>query len=130
MNNKKIFLPALPVMAVLLLGATSAETLGTHSKFDAMSFIVREDGFLHDKHSLLGDTPIPGETLVSNFSMPSFKSQFGFNKDQTQVQMRLAINQQYSVVAGSECSQSCISGDYKIKPINQLNMSTEPVTLR
>ena len=130
MNNKKIFLPALPVMAVLLVGVTSAETLGTHSKFDAMSFIVREDGFLHDKHSLLGDTPIPGETLVSNFSMPSFKSQFGFNKDQTQVQMRLAINQQYSVVAGSECSQSCISGDYKIKPINQLNMSTEPVTLR
>jgi len=29
----------------------------------------------------LGDAPIPGETLVSNFSMPSFKSQFGFNKD-------------------------------------------------
>ena len=129
MNNKKILLP---VMAVLLLGATSAETLGTHSKMEAMSFIVREDGgFLHDKHnSLLGDAPIPGEILVSNFSMPSFKSQFGFNKDQTQVQMRLAINQQYSVVAGSECSQSCISGDYKIKDVNRLNMSGEPVTLR
>jgi len=128
MMNKKILLP---VIAVLLLGAASADTLSGRSKFDALSFILREDGFLHDEHSLLGDAPIPGETLVSNFSMPSFKSQFGFNKDQTQVQMRLAINQQYSVVAGSECSQSCISGDYRIKDVNKLNVSGgEPVTLR
>jgi len=128
MMNKKILLPA--VMAVSILGAASADTLSGRSKFDALSFILREDGFLHDEHSLLGDAPIPGETLVSNFSMPSFKSQFGFNKDQTQVQMRLAINQQYSVVAGSECSQSCISGDYRIKDVNRLNVSGEPVTLR
>lgn len=128
MMNKKILLP---VISVSLLGAASADTLSGRSKFDALSFILREDGFLHDEHSLLGDAPIPGETLVSNFSMPSFKSQFGFNKDQTQVQMRLAINQQYSVVAGSECSQSCISGDYRIKDANKLNVSGgEPVTLR
>ena len=81
MNSKKILMPALPVVAVLLLGVSSAETLRPHSKVEAMSFIVREDGFLHDAHSLLGDTPSPQETVVSNFSMPSFKSQFGPNKD-------------------------------------------------
>jgi hypothetical protein len=74
MNYKNILLPALSVVAVLLLGVTSAETLRTHSKMEAMSFIVREDGFLHDAHSLLGDTPSPQETVVTNFSMPSFKS--------------------------------------------------------
>ena len=129
MNYKKIFLPALPVVAVLLLGVTSAETLRTHSKVEAMSFIVREDGFLHDAHSLLGDTPSPQETVVSNFSMPSFKSQFGFNKDLTQVQMRLAINQQYSVIAGSQCTQNCNSGSYGLPDMTKLNMSVEPVSL-
>ena len=83
MNYKKILISALPVVAVLILGVTSAKTLHTHSKVEAMSFIVREDGFLHNEHSLLGDTPSPQETVVSNFSMPSFKSQFGFNKDLT-----------------------------------------------
>jgi hypothetical protein len=59
MNYKNILMPALPVVAVLLLGVTSAETLRTHSKMEAMSFIVREDGFMHDEHNLLGDTPSP-----------------------------------------------------------------------
>ncbi len=84
MTYKKIFLPAVPVVAVLLLGVNSAETLSPHSsKMDAMSFIIREDGFLHDVHSLLGDTPSPQETVASDFSMPNFKGQFGFNKNLT-----------------------------------------------
>ena len=43
--------------------------------------------------------------------------------------MRLAINQQYSVLAGNECYQSCISGDYRLPDMKKLNMSVEPVTL-
>ena len=83
MTYKKIFLSALPVVAVLILGVNSAETPhSTHSKMDAMSFIIREDGFLHDVHSLLGDAPSQ-ETVASDFSMPNFKGQFGFNKNLT-----------------------------------------------
>ena len=61
--------------------------------------------------------------------MPNFKSQFGFNMDKTQIQMRLAINQQYSVIAGSECSLNCFAGDYRLPDMKKLNMSVEPVAL-
>jgi hypothetical protein len=61
--------------------------------------------------------------------MPSFKSSFSLIKAQKPVHMRLAINQQYSVIAGTECKQNCMPGSYGLPEMKILNMSAEPVSL-